>query len=869
MTRADLEDEIERLVAKGLLIEPRSGQYVVAAESREYAVGRLHMHRDGYGFLVPDHPFQGLQGDIFIPPGEAEKAMHGDRLMVHIGRIAGGKADGEIIKVLKRAHQTVVGEFRVRRNGNFVIPHDDRIRQWVSIPEGLEIPPRAAEVDRVGAIARPIHDPSDLDGIIVNVEVLEFPEDGDHAVGRVIEILGHPDDFGVDVEVLIRKHHIPHRFPDEVIAQARQIPAEISPHEIVRRRDFRSYQIVTIDGETARDFDDAVWVDRLAHGNYALHVHIADVSHYVKPNSPIDQEALLRGTSVYFPDRAVPMLPVELSTGLCSLKPNKDRLVLSALLEIDPHGDIVHQEFCRGVIRSVERMTYTNVHALLEEDDPALRERYAALIPRFQLMRELALILNRKRVRRGSIDFDLPEPLIEFDEFGEMIGVTRSPRNVAHRLIEEFMLAANEAVAGHLEQLGIPSIYRIHEPPDAKRLADFEQIAAHFGYSLGVGAIPVKRFPMVDRKRDGRKIRRDLILTEEKLQIDSRMYQRLVAKIEGKPEERILSYLMLRSLKQARYSEKNAGHFALAAATYTHFTSPIRRYPDLMVHRILSNWLDGRDPAFSDHLLEEIAGDNSFTERRAAEAERELVEWKKLKFMAGKVGEDFPALIIQTAKFGFFVELENLFVEGLVPIDSLPGDRFGYHENTRQIIGDRTKAEIRDRRFGACRARPGGCRGEETAVLPARATSGSSAEAAAEPLIPPDLPFHQTEGEFAPVPAEHRQPDPKHGQWFEQAGVDERSRIHCVEPGPGRQFRRHGFCLRVIAAVKHHRRAFPIVRVLHVVAAGCVENLDHGRSARPPGNHLCAGVGEADLQAGQLWLQGVHGVENSLPLQIQ
>ncbi len=537
-----------------------------------------------------------------------------------------------------------------------------------------------------------IEEPEDLDGMIVHCQILDYPDEDDHATGRVIEILGHPDDFGVDVEIMIRKHHIPHRFPDAVLEQARAVPQSLSEEDLRGRRDFRHMDIVTIDGETARDFDDAVWVDHLPNGHWALHVHIADVSHYVRPGSPIDHEAQFRGTSVYFPDRAVPMLPVELSTEICSLKPAVDRLVLSALLELDPQGELVSKELTRGVIRSAERMTYTDVHKLLEEDDAALRERYGRLHARFQLMRDLAAILMRKRQRRGSIDFDLPEPLIEFDEFGEMAGVSRAPRNIAHRLIEEFMLAANEAVAAHIRALEWPMVYRIHEPPDAKRVADFELIAAHFGYSLGVGSIPAKRFPIVDRKRDGRKVRKDVTMVDDrKLHISSRMYQKLVSRIEGKPEERILSYLMLRSLKQARYSADNSGHFALAAETYTHFTSPIRRYPDLLVHRILGAWLDQSRPPYEYEPLRSMADDCSFTERRAAEAERELVEWKKLKFMADHVGADFPALIIQTAKYGFFVELENLFVEGLVPIDSLPGDRYGYRENTRQIIGDRSK----------------------------------------------------------------------------------------------------------------------------------------------------------------------------------
>src|ERR1700676_69383 len=309
-------------------------------------------------------------------------------------------------------------------------------------------------------------------------------------------------------------------------------------------------------------------------------------------------------------------------------------------------------------------------------------------------MRELALILNRKRVQRGAIDFDMPEPLIEFDEFGEMTGVKRSPRNIAHRLIEEFMLSANEAVASHLEQAGIPSLFRIHEKPDPKRVMDFEEIASHFGYSLGIGALPVKRFKVQERGRDGRKRQTHIVLADENMSITSRNYQKLIAKIEGKPEERILSYLMLRSLKQARYSAENRGHFALAASSYTHFTSPIRRYPDLIVHRILSSWLDGRRNTLALDQLSTIADDCSDTERRAADAAREWVEWKKVRFMEDRVGDEFKGLIISTTKFGFFVELENLFIEGLVPIDTLPGDRYMFNENTRKIIGQRTRREF-------------------------------------------------------------------------------------------------------------------------------------------------------------------------------
>ncbi|MBZ5585554.1 MAG: VacB/RNase II family 3'-5' exoribonuclease [Acidobacteriia bacterium] len=684
--RSGLEAALSRLAARGDLIELRSGHFVATARTREFAVGRLNMHRDGYGFVISERPLEGITGDVFIPPESAQKAMHGDRVVVRIARIEpGGRADGEIVKILKRAHPTVVGEFRIGRRGQFVVPHDERIQQWIEIPEGLEIPPEPApKIDRIGVEAPAVSSAEELDGMVVDVELLEFPEKGSSPVGRVIEILGHPDDFGVDVEIVIRKHHLPHRFPPEVLEQAQSIPATIEAPELQGRRDFRGMDVVTIDGETARDFDDAVWVDRLPNGNYALHVHIADVSHYVRPGTPIDAEARLRGTSVYFPDRAVPMLPYELSTNICSLNPKVDRLALSALLEIDHQGETVGQEFAPSVIRSVERMTYTDVHLLLE-GDAALRKRYQPLAARFELMRELALVLNRRRVRRGSIDFDLPEPLIEFDQWGEMTGVKRAPRNIAHRIIEEFMLAANEAVASHLEQAAPESMYRIHEKPDPKRVADFEEVAAHFGYSLGVGAIPVKKFGFTDKHRDGTKRRREIVLPED-TGISSRNYQRLVSKIEGKPEERILSYLMLRSLKQARYSTDNAGHFALAADTYTHFTSPIRRYPDLIVHRLLRG-------AAAPGLLS-IAEECSQSERRAADAERELVEWKKVRFMADRVGQDFDALVISTAKYGLFVELADLFIEGLVPIDTLPGDEYAYQENVRKIVGKRTRREF-------------------------------------------------------------------------------------------------------------------------------------------------------------------------------
>ncbi len=687
--REEVERSVERLSRKGLLIELRNRTFQLASKAREFSAGTLRMHRDGFGFVILDQKPEGIEGDVFINQDSAQKAMHGDRVLVRLGRIGhDGRVNGEIVRVLQRANQHLVGEFRLTKRGAFVIPYDQKVRQWIQIPEGMEIPPPGGSADRVGQQEIQVKEVADLNGMMVNVELLEFPDDETNGVGRVIELLGFEDDFGVDVEIMIRKHHLPHQFPAAVLEEARSVRREIGEKEWEGRRDFRDFDIVTIDGETARDFDDAVWVEKLDNGHYQLQVHIADVSWYVRPGSAIDQEAMMRGTSVYFPDRAVPMLPVELSTDICSLRPNEERLVMSALLELDHQGQILSQEFCRGVIRSRERMTYTNVYKLLEgtpAEQAELRKRYAPLVHRFELMKELALVLNRMRTKRGSIDFDLPEPIIEFDQFGEMVGVSRSPRNIAHRLIEELMLIANEAVATHLEDAGVHSLYRIHEIPDAKRVAEFEEAASRFGVSLGLGGVAVKKFANIKSTRDGRKLRKDIVIANPAATVSSKHYQKLVARIEGKPEERILSFLMLRSLKQARYSHSNEGHFALASAAYTHFTSPIRRYPDLVVHRILAGM------RYEEEALKDLGNDTSFTERRAAEAERELVEWKKMRFMTERVGDEFNALIISTTKYGCFVELEELFIEGLIPIDSLPKDHYMYQENARRIVGQRSK----------------------------------------------------------------------------------------------------------------------------------------------------------------------------------
>ncbi len=806
--RRELNDRLHKLVKSGQLIPIDSDRYQLpqAAAEKNLIAGRLSMHRDGFGFVIPDAKAMSGQlkgkiaGDIFIPPHQIGNAMHGDMVLADIVNVRpDGRAEGRIVRPINRAHPTVVGIFHYASRRNYVTPIDTKITQEIVIPEGLEfpdssVPSRVKDVEHspqgtqraqrksksrhrvLGEEAARHSDWTNLEGLVVDVEITDWPSATQQPRGKVIEILGREDDFGVDVEITIRKFHLPHHFPAATLEEAQRIPATIPGHELHRRRDFRDLPIVTIDGETARDFDDAVLVRVLPNNNYELQVHIADVAQYVTPDSALDQEACLRGTSVYFPDRAVPMLPLELSTDICSLRPHLDRLVMSCIMEIDHRGEIVAYDLCEGVIRSAERMTYTAVNAVLEGDD-AQRQRYAPLVANFERMRDLAQILNRKRERRGSIDFDLPEPVIEFDEFGLMKSISRSERNIAHRLIEEFMLSGNETVAHYLESRRIASLYRIHEKPDAKRVYDFETIAATFGYSLGVGALPIHRVQMkADRRAaygTGKRVRE--IEVPQEVHITPRMYQKLTEKIAGKPEERILSYLMLRSLKQARYSEENLGHFALAAPTYTHFTSPIRRYPDLIVHRILKDVLRGRgadEKQSAPHLatssktgvfpdleergpssanartstleerpfraasgahqqgalapadapspwskrrdhkahreehaplsgpipleeLHSIAEESSQSERRADDAERELMEWKKVTFMQDRVGEDFDSLITSVTKFGFFVELTDLFVEGLVPLNTLIDDRYTYHENTRDIIGQHSRKTYR------------------------------------------------------------------------------------------------------------------------------------------------------------------------------
>jgi len=634
---------LNALEDSGDLVRTRSNRYGLP-EKMNLIRGTIQAHAKGYAFLIPDDP--GMN-DIYIGQGDLAGAMNGDSVLVRLSKTkSGDRPEGVVIRIIERKTTRVVGTYSDFELYGYVTPDDKRLPDDIFIPKG------AAN----GA----------AEGHKVVVELTRYPDGRRHAEGIVVQILGHKNDPGVDILSIIYKHGIPTDFPDEVLAEAKAVPDTISPEELEGRRDLRNETIVTIDGADAKDLDDAVNVIKLDNGNYQLGVHIADVSHYVKEGSALDAEAFERGTSVYLVDRVVPMLPHRLSNGICSLNPNVDRLTISCVMEITPQGKVVDHEIFPSVIRTTERMTYTDVRKILLREDQEVLERYKELVPFFDLMGELAAILTEKRRERGAIDFDFTEAKVLVDEEGHPTDVVIRERSVAERLIEEFMLCANETIAEHFHWLELPFLYRIHEDPKPEKLERFFKFAVNFGYV-------VKGSPE---------------------SVHPRTLQMLLEEVKGKPEEAVISTVMLRSMQQAKYSHQSLGHFGLSTDFYTHFTSPIRRYPDLIVHRLIRKYLfegktDTRTLAEWAEKLPEIAKHTSEMERRAVDAERETDDLKKAEFMQDKIGETFDGVISSVTSFGLFVELPNT-IEGLVHISYLVDDYYHYNEDQMALIGERS-----------------------------------------------------------------------------------------------------------------------------------------------------------------------------------
>ncbi|TAN61738.1 ribonuclease R [bacterium] len=642
-----LKNLLSDMEQDGSLIRISGNRYGLAVKLN-LVTGEFICHPDGFGFVKPE---SGEGEDVFIGPRKLGGAMHGD---IVVSRVEGvkdkGRREGSIIRVLKRARTSVVGRFVPERGYALVVPSDARIIDPIIIPPSES---NGAE-----------------DGLIVEAEITRWPSKGSGAAGKVIKVIGRPESPDVEVEVILKKYGLANLFPPAVEFESKGVPLAVSPADIKGRVDLRGKLTVTIDGETAKDFDDAVSIERTT-GGWRLFVSIADVSHYVTPLSPIDIEAYARGTSVYFPDRCIPMLPEALSNGICSLNPKVDRLALTAEMEFNSDGHLVKKKFYESVIKSAERMTYTAIKKLLSGEDTELNVKYNCIINDIKLMEELALLLSALRTAAGSIDFDLPEPQIIIDIEGKIENIARSERNIAHRIIEEFMLSANRAVASEFSSRGLPFLYRVHASPSEESINDFKEFIAGLG----------------------------LVIKSKSGAPGPKAFQSLLEEVKGTVAERLVNHVLLRSMKQAIYSDENIGHFGLAFDDYTHFTSPIRRYPDLVVHRLLKLLLRSeygkkeRDRMTAE--LPAITAHASARERKAMEAEREIIDLKKCQFMKDKEGEAFDGFISGVASFGFFVELKEYFVEALVRVSSLADDYYTFDEKRHTLIGSRTKRTFR------------------------------------------------------------------------------------------------------------------------------------------------------------------------------
>lgn len=640
--RSELKAVMDALEAEGKVHVSQKGKYLKGAGRTLRGVYQAHPR--GFGFVT----LEGEKDDIFIPEKEINGALHGDTVEILLTASPEGKRkEGKIVKIAERGTAKIVGLYQVAKGKHygFVIPDNQRFLQDIFVPEE-----RAK-----GAV----------DGHKVVVELTSYGSDNAKPEGKIVEILGHVNDPGVDIMSIVKSYDLPVEFPEKVMNQAERVPEEVSDADMAGRKDLREWVMVTIDGEDAKDLDDAVSLTRTEDGkNWILGVHIADVANYVQERSALDREALHRGTSVYLADRVIPMLPHRLSNGICSLNAGVDRLAMSCIMTVDAKGDVIDHEICESVIRVNERMSYTSVKKILEDHDEEETTRYIDLVPMFEEMEQLAGILRNRRHQRGSIDFDFPESKIMLDEEGHPMEIRSYDRNVATKIIEDFMLLANETVAEEYYWREIPFVYRVHETPDEDKIKKLAILINNFGYSLHIS----------DEVRPGQ-------------------IQKLLAKIQGTPQETMISRLALRSMKQARYTPENDGHFGLAARYYTHFTSPIRRYPDLQIHRIIKDDLRGRmNEKKMEHyqtILPEVTRQASETERRAEEAERETIRLKKAEYMEAHIGEVFEGVISGITNWGIYVELSNT-IEGLVHVANMYDDHYDYYEDRYEMVGEHT-----------------------------------------------------------------------------------------------------------------------------------------------------------------------------------
>ena len=639
---------LDELEEDGYIGRTKKGK-IMSLNQMGLFVGKFVSHRKGFGFVESDEEYT---QDLFIPADNVNTAMHNDRVIAEIVTPATDdrRAEGKIIKVVKREVTEVVGLFQPSKNFGFVVPDNKKFNQDIYIPKKFFS--GAKENDKVV------------------VEITVWPSEDRKPEGKIIEVLGQKGERGVEIDSIVKAHGLPEEFPKKVLDEAEFVAVPIPEEEIQRRFDIRDLKTFTIDGEDAKDLDDAVSIEKLPNGNFKLGVHIADVTHYVREKSKLDKEALKRATSVYLVDKVIPMLPKTLSNGMCSLNPFEDKLTLSIFMEINDKGEVVKHDIHESVINSKARMTYTEVSDILEKDDPLLKKTFSHMVDEFKMSEELARILMKRRERRGSIDFDFPEAKIILNKDGEVVDIKHYERRISNRIIEEFMLISNETIAEHYFWLGLPFVYRVHETPSAEKMEQLSKFVATFGYT----------------------IKGDL---ED---VHPKALQAIVENIKGKREEEAISTILLRSLKQARYEPTCLGHFGLAAKYYCHFTSPIRRYPDLQIHRIIKEQLNNKiNQKRQDQLsnIVEYASTQSSERERAAElAERDVHDYYKACYMADKVGQEFEGTISSVTNFGMFVELENT-IEGLVRLANMADDYYIYDDMTYTIIGERTKKTFR------------------------------------------------------------------------------------------------------------------------------------------------------------------------------